>query len=618
MGPGEQPDEEPVRRPEASGIYTSRMTLLRQLFILCALIAAAVAPATGQAERGAGDRLAGGSAPSAVAASRQADNLAVIPITGPIDRFVAVSVERRLEIAEESGADAVVIELDTPGGEVGAVLEICNMIKSSALPVSAWVNVDAYSGGAIIALACEEIYVAEYATMGDAAPVAMNPIKFAQGLERTERQKILQPLITEVVDSARRRGYDERLVQAFLTLGIELWMIEEKDADSGEGGRRVFVTESQYRELFGEDPPRENVQAASGNPSGGSAGTEAAAGDPIGPEAREAVERSQELPPAIPDLSGEDPADWRLVEYAVDGESLLTLKTEDLRRFGLASEVVADEGELRALYGASNVTTVGMTWSERLAIAMTSMWVRGLLVAVFLIGLFVEFLAPGIGLAGGVALAALGLLIVPPAIAGAAAWWALAAILGGIGLVVVELFVFPGFGIFGIAGLITVFVGLVGAVVGPGPLFPDSPARESDLLHGVATVLVSVMAAGIAMYFISRYHGAMPVLNKLVLATRSGDEVYTENGLPAHSGVRNAKPGAAVGAVGVSTTPLRPSGTAEFDGELVDVVSELGMIGVGERVRVIKTTRFRTVVAPADDPAFAPEGESDTDGGTTA
>jgi len=592
------------------------MTLLRRLFILCALIAAAVAPAAGQAGEPPGDNTAqGGSAPSAVAASRQADNVAVIPITGPIDRYVAVSVERRLALAEESGADAVVIELDTPGGEVGAVLEICNMIKSSARPVSAWVNPDAYSGGAIIALACEEIYVAEYATMGDAAPVAMNPIKFAQGLERTERQKILQPLITEVVDSARRRGYDERLVQAFLTLGIELWMIEETAT-----GRRVFVTESQYRGLFGEDPPRENVRAASGNP-GSAAGTEAAAGDPIGPEAREAVERSQELPPAVPDLSGEDPAGWRLVEYAVDGESLLTLKTEDLRRFGLASEVVADESELRALYGASNVTTVGMTWSEQLAIAMTSMWVRGLLVAVFLIALFVEFLAPGIGLAGGVALAALGLLIVPPAIAGAAAWWALAAILGGIGLVVVELFVFPGFGVFGIAGLITLFVGLVGAVVGPGPLFPDSPSRQSDLLHGVATVLVSVMAAGIAMYFISRYHGSLPVLSKLVLATRSGDEVYTESGLPAHSGVYDGASTAPVGAVGVATTPLRPSGTAEFGGKLVDVVSELGMIGSGERVRVIETTKYRTVVAPADDPAFAPEPEDagdESNGGPTA
>jgi len=280
---------------------------------------------------------------------------------------------------------------------------------------------------------------------------------------------------------------------------------------------------------------------------------------------------------------------------------------------------VANEAELKSLYGASNVTVVGMTWSERLAIAMTSMWVRGLLVAVFLIALFVEFPAPGIGLAGGVALAALGLLIVPPAIAGAAAWWALAAILGGIGLVVVELFVFPGFGIFGIAGLITLFVGLVGAVVGPGPLFPDSPSRQSDLLHGVATVLVSVMAAGIAMYFISRYHGALPVLNKLVLATRSGDEVYTESGLPAHSRADDGNTSAAVGAVGVSTTPLRPSGTAEFGGRLVDVVSELGMIGAGERVRVIKTTKFRTVVAPADDPAFAPEGDgAQDDGGTTA
>ncbi len=228
---------------------------------------------------------------SPVSASRQAANLAIIPIHGPIDRYTTLSVERRLALAIDSGADAVVFELDTPGGEVGAVLEICNMIKATPIKTAAWVNQDAYSGGAIIALACEETFVARYATMGDAAPISMNPIQFAQGLQRTERQKILQPLITEVVDSARRHGYDERLVQGFLTLGVELWLIEENAT-----GRRVFVTESQFRDLFNAEPPRDAVRAA----SGGVAGTEAAAGDPLTPEIRSAVERSQELPPAIP------------------------------------------------------------------------------------------------------------------------------------------------------------------------------------------------------------------------------------------------------------------------------------------------------------------------------
>ncbi len=551
-------------------------TILQTALLFCAAMAVAQAP----------DTVEQPTTTPAVAAARQADNLAVIPIEGEINRYTALSVERRLSLAEDSGADAVVFELDTPGGEVGAVLEICNLIKSTPLPTTAWVNQDAYSGGAIIALACEEIVVAPYATMGDAAPVAMNPVTFAQGLQRTERQKILQPLITEVVDSARRHGYDERLVQAFLTLGIELWLIEHT-----ESGRRVFVTEDQYTSLFNESPPRDAVRAASGS----TPGTEAAAGDPLDPEIRSAVERSQELPPTVPDLTGESAADWAPVEYAVDGESLLTLKTEDLQRFGLAEGVVSDDAALTARFGAANLSRVGLTWSERMVLAMTSLWIRGLLVAIFLIAAFVEFIAPGVGLPGMVAIGALALLIGPPALVGAAAWWALAAIVAGIGLVLVEVLVIPGFGVFGIAGLIALFMGLVGAVVGPGPLFPDSPSRSQDLLHALATVLVSTASAGVAIFFISRYHGAIPIFNRLVLSAQSGDEIDSEE-LITPNAKRGETPRVSVGDRGLTTTPLRPSGTAEFDGRLVDVVAGLGMIDANSPVRVTELDGVRVIV----------------------
>jgi len=568
-------------------------------FLLMTAMAAsaALAPAGAAENEPARERPeAATAAPAVVAAAGQADNLAILPIEDEINRYTALSVERRLRLAEASGADAVVFELDTPGGEVGAVLEICNLIKSTPLPTAAWVNPDAYSGGAIIALACDEILVAPYATMGDAAPVAMNPVAFAQGLERTERQKILQPLITEVVDSARRHGYDERLVQAFLTLGIELWLIENVDT-----GRRVLVTETQYRALFGADPPRENVRAASGVTQADRAES---AGDPLDPSIRAALEQSQELPPAVPDLSGEDPAGWRLVEYAVDGESLLTLKTEDLLRYGLAEETIADRQALQTYFGATNVSVATMTWSEHLVRAMTSLWVRGILIAIFLVAAFTEMIAPGVGLPGAVALVALGLLIGPPALVGAAAWWALAAILLGIGLLAIELLVLPGFGIFGLGGLVVLFVGLVGSVIGPGPLFPDSPTERSDLLHALATVMVSGASAGVAMFFISRYHGSLPVLSRLVLATRSGDPLALEDGAAPSTLTREeAKALVDPGDLGVATTPLRPSGEAEFAGELIDVVSGLGFIDAGEPVRVTKVEKYRIVVERAPEGA---------------
>jgi len=121
-----------------------------------------------------------------VPASRQADNIAILTIEGGIDSVTAASIERRLEEAVAGGANAVVIDLNTPGGEVPSVLEICSMVKRSPVPTYGWVNPAAYSGGAFIALACDEIILAPSGTMGDAAPVSGNPIAFAQGLAPTE------------------------------------------------------------------------------------------------------------------------------------------------------------------------------------------------------------------------------------------------------------------------------------------------------------------------------------------------------------------------------------------------------------------------------------------------
>ncbi len=231
---------------------------------------------------------------------------------------------------------------------------------------------------------------------------------------------------------------------------------------------------------------------------------------------------------------------------------------------------------------------------------MTSMWIRGLLVLVFLVAAFVEFIGPGVGLAGGVALAALALLIGPPALVGAAAWWALVTILAGIALIILELFVLPGFGLLGLAGMIALFVGLVGAVIGPGPLFPDSPSRSQDLLYALSTVLLSGASAGVAIFFITRYHGSIPIMNKLVLSAQSGNTTEREGLLTA---MEPAKSHALVkvGDTGITTNPLHPSGTAEFSGRLVDVVAALGFIEPGRPVRVIEASAFRVVVSEITD-----------------
>lgn len=539
-----------------------------------------------------------------IPASRQAQDIAVITIKGPIDKWTSYSVRRRLEIAEQRGVGAVVIELDTPGGEVGAVLEITDALKGTSVPNTvAWVNPNAYSGGAIIALACREIVVSDPATMGDAAPIAVSPITGLQNLGKTEREKILAPLLAELIDSARRHGYDELLVQSFVADGIELWMVEDTQT-----GRRLFIDEAEYSLLFDGEPPRSRVDVSAADIPPAVAGVDAGDAPPetaglsilapgATPELKRDVAESLEFRGSQsrrPVISGADRGRYTLIGYATNGR-LLTLKTADLVRYGFAQRVVTDDAELKQYFGAVTLARMNESWSERLARFLDSLWIKGLLIVVFLLALFMEMAAPGIGLPGGVALLALATLVAPQVLVGAASWWGVVAIFAGLGLIAVEILVIPGFGVPGVAGLLLMLMGLLGVIVGPGGF--SGPNAGEDIVYAFATLLLALFTAGVGMYFISKHYRSIPIMNKLVLADQSG-AASADSGLLGAMAIADA--GAVrLGDIGVATTPLRPAGTAEFDDHLIDVVSEYGFVERGGRVRVTSVGKYRVAVEPA-------------------
>jgi len=94
-----------------------------------------------------------------------------VPLSGTIEMGLAPFVERTLAEAVAAGADAVVLEIETPGGRVDAAERIANAIGRSPVPVHAWVNMHAYSAGAMIAIATDRIFMQPGAVIGAATPV---------------------------------------------------------------------------------------------------------------------------------------------------------------------------------------------------------------------------------------------------------------------------------------------------------------------------------------------------------------------------------------------------------------------------------------------------------------
>ena len=103
----------------------------------------------------------------------------IIRFEGEIGPGLEAYLNRKLEIAKEQGADLVIIEIDSPGGELTASLEIAEHLQGiDWAHTVAYIPRQAISGAAIVSLGCDEILMAPQAEIGDAGAIFMDEHSF--------------------------------------------------------------------------------------------------------------------------------------------------------------------------------------------------------------------------------------------------------------------------------------------------------------------------------------------------------------------------------------------------------------------------------------------------------
>ncbi|MGH7446635.1 MAG: NfeD family protein [Longimicrobiales bacterium] len=153
-----------------------------------------------------------------------------VPVDGVIELGLAPFVERILREAEAAGARAVILDIETPGGRIDAAERIVDAIRGSAVPVYAFVNMRAFSAGALIALSAREVYMRPGAVMGAATPVT--------GEGQKAPEKIVSAMRSEMRALAETRGLDPRVAEA---------MVDEEIAIEGvvESGKLLTLTTAE-------------------------------------------------------------------------------------------------------------------------------------------------------------------------------------------------------------------------------------------------------------------------------------------------------------------------------------------------------------------------------------
>lgn len=145
----------------------------------------------------------------------------------------------------------------------------------------------------------------------------------------------------------------------------------------------------------------------------------------------------------------------------------------------------------------------------------------------------------------------------------------------GIGLMVLEAFM-PGFGLPGISGIILEVVAVVLTWMNHGPV----------AALGMTLIILSILAIAISMSLRSAANGKLS-RSKMVLNDTESNE----------AGYRSTEDlDVFLGKEGVTTTVLRPTGMAEFDGVRLNVVSEGEFIQSGTRVQIVRVEGSRILV----------------------
>jgi membrane-bound serine protease (ClpP class) len=139
-------------------------------------------------------------------------DVVVIPLRGEIAPSLHFFLRRGIKLAESGGAGAVVLDMNTYGGRLDSAEEMTSALNQLAIPTYTFINTNAGSAGALIALATKHIYMAPVSAIGAAAPV----LSTGQDLPETERDKTVSYWSALVRSMASRNGHSPDIAEAFM------------------------------------------------------------------------------------------------------------------------------------------------------------------------------------------------------------------------------------------------------------------------------------------------------------------------------------------------------------------------------------------------------------------
>jgi membrane-bound serine protease (ClpP class) len=457
----------------------------------------------------------------------------LIDVRGPIFESLKQYLNSRLAAAERGEVDLIILRVTSPGGELEASLELARTLSEIDWATTvAFIPEEAYSGAAILALGCDRIYMRPRALIGDAGP-----IHFHGGFFEHADEKVVSALAVAIHQLAAAKKRPGALAEAMVDRNLQVYEATRKDT-----GERAYLTAHEIEE------PRNKQNFDIGAPI---------------PEAGQ--------------------------------NRFLTVAGSRAVELMLAEGTFDSEQELLDSLHFERMIETRRTWVDQCVYVLNRPLVSGLLLLIGLIGLYVEFAVPGISVAALVSLSCFALFFWSHALGGTSGWLEVMLFALGIGCLGVEIFVLPGFGVFGVTGGLMIILSLV--MASQDFVLPQSTVQWTTLRNNLLLVLGAMGSLVAALIIQVMFFDSLPGLGRIRLDA-------PEPELPAADGAAASLVGAAnpylylpqLGQHGVADSVLRPAGKVRFDDRLVDVVTEGDFLDPGTAVEVVRLEGHHVIV----------------------
>ncbi len=461
----------------------------------------------------------------------------VIICADMVDLGMYESIKRRTEIAIANDATYLIYQIDTDGGLVDSARSIWDYLMHNVaqrgVRTVAYINNRAFSAGALISVACQDIIMKEAAQIGDCAPIMLGGT-----LEGVEREKMESPLREYFDTAANINGYPAALCRAMVTDKLVIYQVKNNQTGKFEYFEDINLPKD--KEKYDLDNKRIVVKE----------------GELFTVRATDAF------------------------EY---GLSRTVVKGPEDHAFEEALQFLENRDGVKFPRPVESINT---NWSEELVRWLTHPVTAGILLMVAMIAIYIELNSPGLGLPGAVAVIAFTILFGSKFLVGMANWWEIAIFVIGLGLLAAEIFVIPGFGVAGISGVALIIFAFAAMMVQNSPdqsPIPISPVDWQMFRHQLTWSMAGVLLFLVIAYFFGRYLPSIPVASRLVLQTPHDPALVRSGGHPAPAPTPPVK----IGQPGVALSQLRPSGFARIGKHRLDVVSRGELIEAKRKIKVV-------------------------------